>query len=72
MALAAKVPAKSMNTLMMKNTVNSVEVPVMVLALIALLKFIVMDMGAISVYGVAQPLLVLVQKVLTKSMKNKE
>jgi hypothetical protein len=72
MVLAAKVPAKSMNILMMRNTVNSVEVPVMVLALIALLKFTVMDMVLISVYGVAQHLLALVQKVLTKSMKNKE
>jgi hypothetical protein len=72
MALVAKVLAKSMNILMMKNTVNSVEVPVMVLALIALLKFTVMDMVLISVYGVAQHLLALVQKVLTKFMKNKE
>ena len=72
MALAAKVPVKSMNILMMKNTVNSVAVVVTVPVPTVLLKFIVMDMGAISVYGVAQPLLALVQKVLTKFMKNKE
>ena len=72
MALAAKVQTKSMNILMMKNTVNSVEVQVMAPVPIVHSKFIVMDMAAISVYGVAQHLLALVQKVLTKFMKNKE
>jgi hypothetical protein len=72
MALVAKVPAKSMNILMMKNTVNSVEVQVMAPAPIVHSKFIVMDMVAISVYGVAQPLLVHAQKAPIKSMKNKE
>ena len=72
MALAAKVPAKSMNTLMMKNTVNSAVVAVTVPVPTVLLKFIVMDMALTSVFGVAQPLLAHVQKVLTKFMKNKE
>ena len=72
MALAAKAPAKSMNILMMKNTVNSAVVAVTVLALTVHLRFIVMDMALTSVFGVAQHLLVLVQKVLTKFMKNKK
>ncbi len=56
----------------MKNIVHSVEVQVMAPAPIVHSKFIVMDMAAISVYGVAQPLLVHVRKAPIKSMKNKE
>ena len=56
----------------MKNTVNSVAVAVMDLAPTVHSRFIVTDMAGTSVYGVAQPLQVLVQKVPTKFMKNKE
>ena len=72
MALAAKAPVKSMNILMMKNTVNSAVVAVTVLVPTVHLRFIVMDMVVTSVYGAAQHLLALVQKVPTKFMKNKE
>ena len=67
---AAKVQTKNMNILMMKSIVNSVEVPVTVLAPIAHLKFIVMDMAETSVSGVAQLLLALVRKALIKFTKN--
>ena len=59
-----------MNILMMKNTVNSAEVPVTALALIARSKFIVTDMAGTSVYGAVQHLLALVQKALIKFTKN--
>ena len=72
MVHAVKVHTKNMNILTMKNIVNSVEVPVTVLAPIAHLKFIVMDMVETSVYGVAQLLLALVRKALIKFTKNNE
>ena len=68
---AAKVHTKNMNILMMKSIVNSVEVPVTVLAQIAHSKFIVIDMAETSVSGVAQLLLALVRKALIKFTKNR-
>ena len=70
MVHAVIVHIKNMNMLMMKNTVNSVEVPVTALALIVHLKFIVTDMAETSVYGVVQHLLALAQKALIKFTKN--
>lgn len=71
MVFVQKARVRPMSTLTMKNTVNSVEAPVMVVVQRVPTRHIDMVMVETNVYGVVPPIPALVPKVQIKFMKGK-
>lgn len=71
MVFVQKARVRPMSTLTMKNTVNSVEAPVMVVVQRVPTRHIDMVMVETNVYGVVPPVPALVPKVQIKFTKGK-